>query len=240
MRDKDIVGLITVVAFILLFYPYSLVKFIGMAILLFFSPGFFLLKLLYHDMRLEELLLLSTGVSIAVSGAIALLLAAIGFLNPYLLLSIVAALAVLSYLLSGTISIEKPELHLPDGFTALMLAMMLILLGIWGAVEFNTHPYEEIDIAINSWPHNATVNDTLSFVIYVKNQNYGPADCEIRFSLNGESVRNYTVHLDSGDSREILFQAMSNRTGKNLASFDLYVNGEFYTNVHVYFDLRGS
>ncbi len=238
MRDKDLVALITIVGFILSFYPYAIVKFIGISILLFFSPGFFLLKIIYHDMNLEELILLSFGVSVGISGAIALLLAVFSILTPMYMFLAIALISILGYFLSSSLDIKKPSIGKPDKFTAVMLSLMLILLGIWVGVESQTTYYKEIDIAINHWPQNATTNSTLQFDIYVKNQNYGDANCSVHFSLNNHmyQFRNFT--LDSGEEKMLMFQAVSNKTGKNLASFDLYVNGDYYTNVHIYFVLH--
>ncbi len=240
MRDKDIVALLTLVGFILYFYPYPMVKFIGISILLFFSSGFFLLKMLYKDMKLEELILLSFGVSVAISGALALILAVFSLLTPFAMFIGIAAISIVGYFLSSSLEVEKPKIEKPDKFTAVMLALMLIVIGVWVGVESQSSYYKEIDIAINHWPKNATVNSTLGFEIYVKNQNYGNADCRVVFTLNKKQMEMRNFTLNTGDEKILMFQAKSNLTGKNLASFDLYVNGKFYTNVHVYFDLRNS
>jgi uncharacterized membrane protein len=238
MRDKDIVALITIIFLILYFYPFSIIKFISLSMLLFFSPGFFLLKLLYRDMKLEELILLSFGVSIAISGGIALLLAALGILSALGMLVSLSLIVVAGYFLSSSIDIKLKKFTKPDKFVVVMVSLMLILMGIWLYAEFSTKKYKEIDIGITSWPQNSTINDTLHFTIYLKNWNYGRANCTVIFHLNNKNIEKKSALLNDGDRTYLYFQATSNKTGMNLASFDLFVNGKYYTNVHVYFELK--
>ncbi|GEM_PF-3124559 len=238
MKDRDLVGLITIVALILLAYPYPLLRFIGAGVILFFSPGFFLTKLLYRDSSLEETLLLSPGISVVTTGGVALLLALFSLLNPFYLISIIGIFVIAGFVLSNTVDIKKPRISMPDKLTSVMIIAMLILIIAWGVAEYNAGYYREVDIAIVSWPHNATVNSTLTFGVYVANYNYGPANCEVRFSLNGHQVKSIPVHLNDGENTTITFNAVSNLSGKNIASFDLYVNGKYYTNVHIYFYLK--
>ena len=240
MRDKDIVALVTIISLILYFYPFSIIKFISLSVLLFFSPGFFLLKVLYRDMKIDELILLSFGVSIGISGTVALLLAVVGILSSFTMLISLSTIFIVGYVLSSSIEIPMKRFTKPDKFVVIMVSLMLILMGIWVYEEFSTQKYREIDIGITSWPKNSTINDTLQFTIYLKNWNYGEANCTVVFHLNNESVDNKTVTMECGDETFLLFYAKSNKTGKNLASFDLFVNGEYYTNVHVYFYLRSS
>ena len=240
MRDKDLVGLITLIFMILYFYPFTIIKFLSISVILFFSPGFFLLKTLYMDMKLDELLPLSFGVSIALSGGIALLFAALGLLSPLTMLICLSLVVIVGYLLSSSIDIKLKKFTKPDKFVVVMVSLMLILMGIWLYSEFSVTKYKEIDMGIVSWPQNSTVNDTMQFTIYLKNWNYGKANCSVVFSLNNESVGKKFAVLDNGDETFLYFQATSNKTGRNLASFNLFVNGKFYTNVHVYFNLRSS
>ncbi len=238
MRDKDLVAIITVVSMILYFYPFTILKFFTLSVLLFFSPGFFLLKILYKQMEWEELVLLSIGVSLAISGAIALLLAIFGVLSPLSMLISISSIIVLGYLLSSSMDIHLRKMTRPDRFVVVMITLMLIVAGAWLYMEFSTKRYREIDIGIISWPKNSTVNDTLSFGIYIKNWNYGNANCTVRFYLNHKLVDSKTAFLKNGDEVYIFFSAHSNLTGKNIASFNLYVNGHYFTNVHIYFYLR--
>ena len=240
MKDKDVVALITLIFMILYFYPFPIIKFISLSIILFFSPGFFLLKILYDDMKLEELILLSFGVSIALSGAIALFLAALGILSALGMLVLLSLVIIVGYFLSSSIEIKLKKFTKPDKFVTVMVSLMLILMGIWLYAEFSTSKYREIDIGIVSWPTNATINDTLQFTVYLKNWNYGKANCTVAFYLNNVAVEKKFVALNNGDKTFLYFLATSNKTGTNLASFNLFVNGKFYTNVHVYFNLRSS
>nr|AAZ32447.1 hypothetical protein [uncultured euryarchaeote Alv-FOS1] len=238
MKDKNIVALITVAALAMYFFvPSVIARFVALGVLLFFAPGFFLLKLLYRDMKLEELVLLSFGVSLGISGAVSVALAALGILHGKLVLGIVALISVAGYALSSSLTVNF-KLTRPDKFTVVMLAMMLTLIAVWGSYEYQTTPYRELDIGITAWPHNVTVNSTLNFTIYVANQNYGPANCTVVFYLNSHRLANETVRLTDGTHTLLKFTAHTNVTGKNLASFDLYANGKYYTNVHVYFDVK--
>ncbi|NPA75869.1 MAG: hypothetical protein GXO25_07325 [Euryarchaeota archaeon] len=238
MRDKDLVAVITVLSFVVyILVSNTIARFITLGVLLFFAPGFFLLKLLYRDMKLEELILLSFGVSVGISGAVALLLAALGMLYGIYVLGVVAGITILGYFLSASLDVHF-HFTRPDKFTVVMLAMMLTLIAVWGSYEYHTTPYRELDIGITAWPHNVTVNSTLNFTIYVANQNYGPANCTVVFYLNLHRLASKSVNLDNGMHTLLNFTAHTNKTGKNLASFDLYANGKKYTNVHVYFDVK--
>ncbi len=238
MRDKDIIIVITIAFFIIYFYPFQILKFISIGIILFFSPGFFILKSVYRDMKGEELILLSFPLSIAISGTIALIFSIFSILSPELMLISSAIIVVSGYFISSSTDFKIGKIRMPDKITTVLIALMLTTIGVWLAYEFNTSQYKEVDIGINSWPKNATLNSTLSFDVYVKNQNYGNANCLIVFSLNKKILDNKSLFLKNGEYRIITFNAMSNLTGKNLASFNLYINGKFYTNVHVYFDVH--
>ena len=238
MRDKDLIALITIFAFIIYFFPNYILKFIAIGVLLFFSPGFFVLKLIYRNMKIEELVILSFGMAIAISGTVALALAACGALRPEWMFLSVGIITILGYFLSSSIEISPVTFRRPDQFTVIMIAMMLTLIAIWGSYEYETSPYREVDIAINSWPSNATTNTTLNFKIMVVNQNYGPANCTVVFYLNGHYISDNSTYLSNGHTKIFNFQGTTNITGKNLATFNLYVNGKYYTNVHMFFEVK--
>ena len=238
MNDKNIVAILAIIALAVYFYPHPAAKFLAIAVLLFFVPGFFLLKTLYRDIKGEELVLLSFGVSLAISGAIALLLAALAILNPLNIFIGIGIISVVGYFFSAAVEIKPFKLSKPDKFAAVLISIMLVIIGIWVGIEMNTSYYKEVDIGILSWPHNATVNSTLHFKIYVKNQNYGNANIKIVFSLNNKTITSKNTVLNNGESTTLLFTAHNSTHIENLASFDMYVNGKYYTNVHVYFHLN--
>ncbi len=239
MRDKDVVAGLLLFSFLLyLIYPHPPLSFIFLAPLVFFVPGFFVLKLLYRDMGMEELVLLSFGVSLAFSGAVALLLSSMGVLYPAAFAGALLFISALGYFLSGSIELAPLHFSMPDRFTAVLLVIMLLMIAAWGYHEAGTNQYRELDIGITAWPQNATLNSTLNFTVYVANQNYGPANCTVVFYLNSHRLASKSVSLDSGMHTLLNFTAHTNKTGRNLASFDLYANGKKYTNVHVYFDVK--
>ncbi len=238
MKDKNCVAIVTLISMILYFYPFTILKFITLGILLFFSPGFFLLKMLYDDMPLEELIPLSIGVSFGLSGSIALLLAAIGMLSPLSILIVISFIIIFGYIFSSPIDIHMRKFAKPSKFAVVITSLMLIVASTWLYMEFSTKRYREIDIGLISWPENSTINDTLNFGIYLKNWNYGSVNCTVVFYLNNRSVDSKSAFLKNGDEAYLFFKARSNITGKNLALFKLYVNGRYLTNVHIYFYLR--
>jgi len=238
MNDKNIVAILAIIALALYFYPHPAAKFLAIGVLLFFVPGFFLLKTLYRNINGEELVLLSFGVSLAISGAIALLLAALAILNPLNMFIAIGIISVIGYFTSMAIDIKPFKLSGPDKFTAVLISIMLVIIGIWVGIEMNTSYYKEVDIGILSWPHNATANSTLNFTIYIKNQNYGNANIQVVFILNNKTLDSKTVKLDNGESTTLLFKAVNGTNGENLALFNMYVNGKYYTNVHVYFHTK--
>ncbi len=238
MNDKNAVAGFTAIAIVLYFIPNEILKFVGIAILLLFSPGFFVLKLIYRDMKGEELFLLSFGVSVGISGTIALILSLISVLSPANMFIAIGAVIIVGYALSSAMDIKPFKLTRPDKFSAVLISLMLVLITVWISVEANTHYYREVDIGILSWPDNATANSTLNFTVYIKNQNYGHANITLKFSLNKVMVNEKNLSLENGEKYIMNFTAFSEKHGENLASFDMYVNGKYYTNVHVYFYLH--
>ena len=238
MRDKDLVALLTLVFSLLYFIPITALKFVSVGFLLFFAPGFFTLKL-YRDISREETLLISPPLSLAISGTMALLLAALSILNKETMLLTLGAFIAAMYLLSHAETIHwKPQYRGLDKLAAMVLILSIILSGVWIYSGLNVEHYKEVDMAIESWPHNATLNSTLSFVIYVKNWDFQNGEFRIVFKLNNESIDEREFSLDNGGEDRMVFQANATQIGENLASFDLYVNGEFYSNVHVYFIVK--
>ena len=240
MKDKDIVALITIAFFILYFYPSDIMKFLSIAFILFFAPGFFILKSVYKDMDYEELILLSFPLSISIFGTLALIFSIFSILTPENVLISSAAVIIPGYFFSSSLNLKLRKIEMPDKLGVILIALMLGTMGVWLGVEFNTTQYKEMDIGIKAWPKNSTINSTISFDIYVKNQNYGYATCRIVFYLNRENVSEKIFTLKNGEYRVVTFNAKTNITGENLASFDLYVNKKYYTNVHVYFQVKGS
>ncbi len=240
MRDKDIVALLTVLAYALIILPITWIKFVGVAIIFLFSPGFFVVGCIYRDMNEEEKILLAFGVSLGISGAFALILAVFSMLSPLNILLVLGLISIIGYFISASSDLPKLEISVPDKFTALMLSLMLVSIGIWFSVELHTTQYREIDIAIENWPHNATVNSTLKFNISVKNQNYGNAQCKIVFLLNKNEIKEEKFSLNSGELKNLHFSAISNHSGKNFAKFILYVDAKYYTDVHLYFILKNE
>ncbi len=239
MRDKDLVAAIALLSFAGYYFSQApVLKFIFLSPLIFFIPGFFLLKILYRNMALEELILLSFGVAIGVSWALALAMAALNLLTPEFFIAGIFIISIVGYFFSETIEIEKPRFTKPDTFTAVMLVLMLVLIAAWGYHESQVTMYREMDLGIVEWPHNATLNDTLNFTIYVANQNYGEAHCKIVFYMNSHKVAERELNLTDGEHALLNFSAHTNVSGKNIASFNLYANGKYFTNVHVYFEVR--
>ena len=238
MRDKDLVALITLISFLLYFVPSTPVKFITLAFILFFSPGFFVLKM-YRDSSREELLLISPPVSLVLSGLIALFLAALSILRAEtMLISMALFIGIFYFLVRGEELELKVKFHGLEKLATVIIILSIVIGASWLYAGFSQKSYREADIAIQEWPHNATVNSTLRFVIYVKNWDFQNSRFSVIFKLNNESIEMKNFTLSKGDELTLTFLAKSDKLGKNLASFDLYINDEFYTNVHVYFILN--
>ncbi len=238
MRDKDLVALLTLLFFLLYFLPSTVLKFISVAFILFFSPGFFIVKI-YKNVAAEESLLLAAPVSLGITGLVAIFLAAFSMLSRESMLVVMAAIIVASYLLAKPTEIRRIPLHPPEKMISLLLALMLITMGAWLYAGYRTSQQRnfEVDMAIKDWPHNATLNSTLIFVIYIKNWNCKDGEFHILFSLNNRSIENKSLTVLQGESKDIIFYANAEKKGENLASFDLFIDGKFYTNVHIYFSV---
>jgi len=234
MKDKNIVGILTVLFFLLYFLPFTLTKFVAVAFILFFAPGFFLLRC-YKRISGEELLLLSIPLSFGISGIVALLLAALSLLTPQNMLILIGSIILIGFTFSTYEEIKLPKISKPDRLVSLIVTISLILMVIWIYYGITTPQYKEVDIGIVEWPKNATINDTLYFKIYVKNWDYDNATLSIVFKMNNETLETKTFSLSKEEEKSFYFVTIAQREGKNLASFDLFVNGEYYTNVHVYF-----
>ncbi len=237
MKDKYLVGILTLAFFLIYFIPNTIIKFIAVAFILFFSPGFFTLRI-YKNIKKEELLLIAPPLSLGISGAIALLLAAFSILNYETMLIFIGAYIAIAFLLSSSQDIGKFKWERPHKIVAIVLSLSLILLSIWIYADFTAPSYKEIDIAIESWPHNATLGENLSFDIYVKNWNYENVHLSLQFEMNNRTVEWKNFTLEKGESKHFIFEYNASQEGKNLASFNLYLNGIFYTNVHIYFDVK--
>ncbi len=235
MRDKDLVALLTLAFFLLYFIPSTVMKFISIGFLLFFSTGFFTLKF-YRDMEGEELLLLSPPLGLAISGSIALALAALSILTKETMLISIGMYLVITYVLSKG---EEFKLNLNprglDRLVTIILVLSLVVGASWIYAGLSVEKYKEVDIAIEEWPHNVTLNSTLEFHIYIKNWDYDNASFRVVFKLNNETKEIREFSLAKGGEMHMYFYTNTSTVGTNLASFDLYVNGNFYTNVHVYF-----
>ena len=234
MRDKTIVGLLTIIFFALYFLPFVAVKFISIAFILFFAPGFFILRI-YKKVSEEELILLSIPLSLGVSGFIALVLAALSILNPQNMLISIAAAITVAFIFSSSSEIKGVKIEKPEKLVTVIVVLSLILMGVWLYYGISTPKYKEVDIGILEWPENATLNDTLFFKIYVKNWDYDNASIEVVFKMNNQTMGSKSFYLLRGEDRSFYFTAVAYKEGNNLASFDLFVNGKYYTNVHVYF-----
>ncbi len=237
MKDKNIVALLTILFFALYFVPMPVVRMVSVGFILLFALGFFTLRI-YKKINGEELLLMAPAVSIGISGLFAILLAYFSILKASTMLIVVGTYLVIAYLLSSGEEIKKVELKRPSRLVAILLILSLIIMGIWGYIELNATPRHELDIAIESWPHNATIGENVSFEIYVKNWNYGDAHLKLVFRLNNITQEVREFNLSGGMAKRFIFYSNHTVLGRNLASFDLYVNGEFYTNVHVYFVVK--
>ncbi len=237
MKDKNLVALLTVLFFLTYFLPWWIIKLISLGFILFFAPGFFTIRI-YKDLDPEELVLISPPLSLGISGLIAVVLAALSILTPYTMLITVGAYLCIAYALSSGGEIKRIKWEKPSKFVSAVIILSIILISVWGYAEFTASPRHEVDISIESWPHNATVGKNVSFELMVKNWNYGDSDLKIIFKLNNIKIGTIHFHLSNGQEKEIKFETSSTVAGKNLASFDLYVNGHLYTNVHVYFMVK--
>ncbi len=236
-NERELVAFVTVIFFVLYFLPFTVFKFFSVAVILFFSPGYFLVRM-YRDASREERYLLAPVVSLGISGLVAVALSALSLLSRESMLLIMCAVTAVSYLLSvifspvsSTGSAEKQA----QRFAAVLMVLMLLTTGAWAYLEFSTHPEPEVDMAIQQWPVNASMNSTLTFAIYVKNWNHPGKSFRVVYSLNNHTVEERTFTLAPGDSKVLYFHSKPPHPGKNLASFDLYIDGNYYTNVHVYF-----
>jgi len=234
MKDKNLVGILTIIFLILYLLPIVLIKFISIGFILFFAPGFFLLRI-YKKISGEELIILSIPLSLGISGIIALGLAALSILTPQNMLLLTIGVIIVGYIFSSAEDLKLPRMAKPEKLISLIIALSLILMSIWIYQGINIPSYKEVDIGILEWPENATVNDTLYFKIYVKNWDYENATINVVFSMNNKTLENRTFILARGESKSFYFTTFAEREGKNLASFDLYVNSKYYTNVHIYF-----
>jgi len=239
MKDKNIVGLLTIGFFLVYFLPFTLAKFISVGFLLFFAPGFFLLRF-YKKISREELVLLSIPLSFGISGVVALVLAALSILTPANMLVLISTIILVGYVLCSYEEIKIPSIGKPDKLVSVIIVLSMVLMLIWIYYGVTTPQYKEVDIGIVEWPKNVTVNDTLYFKIYVKNWDYDNAKIEVVFRMNNESVGTKTFSLLKEEERSFYFVTTAKIPGKNLASFDLFVNGKYYTNVHIYFYVNSA
>ncbi len=239
MKDKNIVALLTIIFLLLYFTPFTILKFISLGFILFFSPGFFILRI-YKKISGEELVLLSIPLSLGITGIIALILATLSILTPQNMLLLIIAVILAGYMLSSYDEFRVPKASKPDKLVSLIVVLSIILMLIWVYNGVNVPQYKEVDIGILEWPENATLNDTLYFKIYVKNWDYENATIDVVFTLNNKSMGNKAFSLNRGEDKSFYFTAIAKKEGKNLASFDLYVNGDYYTNVHIYFYVNPS
>jgi len=239
MKDKYLVGILTLVFFLIYFIPNTIVKFVAVAFILFFAPGFFTLRI-YRDINREELILIAPPLSLGISGAIALLLATFSILNYKTMLIFMSAYILIAFLLSFGEDIGKFKFEKPQKIAAVVLSLSLILLSIWVYADLTAHGYKEIDIGIESWPHNPTLGDNLSFEIYVKNWDYDNAHLSLQFEMNNRTMEWKNFTLEKGDAKYFIFEFNASTPGRNLASFNLYLNGDFYTNVHIYFEVKSK
>ncbi len=239
MKDKYLVGILTFAFFLIYFIPNTILKFISVAFILFFAPGFFTLRI-YKKINKEELLLISPPLSLGISGAIALLLAAFSILNYKTMLIFIGTYIAISFLLSSSEDIGKIKLEKPHKIAVIVISLSLILLSILIYADLTAPGYKEIDIAIESWPHNATLGENLSFDIYVKNWDYDNAHLSLQFEMNNRTVEWKNFTLEKGESKHFIFERNASQEGINLASFNLYLNGNFYTNVHIYFNVKAK
>ena len=237
MRDKDIVALLTLASLILYFLSPPIIKFMLIAFILLFSPGYFAIKS-YREVSEEEALIFSVPLSIGISGIIAVLLSSLSLLSSRTMLLSVGIIILILYIFSKPLKIEKIKIRMPDRIISVLIILMLVTALGWIYAEQSINPMKEVDIAIEEWPHNATLNSTLEFLIYVKNWNYEAHTFKIIFSLNNVTMEEKTFSLEKGKSIYLHFEAYATHSGINLASFDLYVNGDYYTNVHVYFEVK--
>lgn len=235
MKTKNIFAILTIISFFLYFLPFKPVKFFSTLFILLFSPGYFVLNI-YKDVKKEEYFLVPV-ISLGISGIVAIILSSLSILSSKNMLITLGVIILIAYILSkpgkvDTIS-EKKEMK---AITVLVI-LMLITAGVWLIKEFSTNPKKEVDIAIQKWPLNASTNTTLLFVIYVKNWYYPGENFTVVFSLNNRIMENRSFSLPPGESKYLYFNAITHSVGKNLASFDLYIDGKYYTNVHIYFEV---
>lgn len=239
MRDKTLVALITLIFLLIYLIPNQMVKLISIAFVLFFAPGYFTVKI-YRQTSVEEEILLAVPISMAISGFLAVLLAALSILKPLNLLVSIGLFIAISYFLANSREMKKIKIlnGLPDKFAGVVIALLLIGVSASLYIDFSVPQSYEASIEIDSWPHNATLNSTSVFVLYVKNYDYPTSNFTVSFSLNGKFIENRSFKLSPGKEMPLVLQTKITKSGKNLASFDLYINGKYYTNVHVYFYVK--
>ncbi len=234
MEDKYLVGILTLIFLLIYFIPHPIAKFLAISFLLFFAPGFFTLRI-YREIEKEEILLIAPPLSIGISGIIALFLVYLSILNPKNILIFLGAYIFITFILCASEDIKKIKISRPQRIIAAIVALSLILISIWGYGEITAPNYKELDIAIENWPQNVTMGENLSFEIYVKNWDYENAHLSVEFRMNKKTIQWQNFTLGKGEEKHLLFQSNATIAGRNLASFNLYLNGNYYTNVHVYF-----
>jgi len=236
MKTKNIFAILTIIFFTLYFLPYVPVKFFSTLFILLFSPGYFVLKI-YKDVKKEEYFLVPV-ISLGISGLVAVILSYLSILSSKNMLITMGAIILIAYIFSNSDKAEEmsSEKKVMKAITVLII-LMLLTAGAWLFREFSTNPKKEVDIAIQKWPLNASTNTTLLFMIYVKNWNYPGENFTVVFSLNNQTVENRSFSLHPGELKYLYFNAIAHSAGKNLASFDLYIDGKYYTNVHIYFEV---
>ncbi len=236
MKDKDVVAAITVLMGALYFVPNIYVRFVSVMYILFFPAGYFIVKI-YKDAESVEGIILGAVVSIGISGAISLALAYIGILSPLSMMMVLGAVIVLGYIFahSRDLGALKISFAKPSKIETVFIVSMLVLISVWAYMDYSSSYGKEVDIGIVSWPTNATIDTNTSFVIYVKNWNFNTANFEVIFYLNNRSISSQKFVLENGGYKYIVFNTTLTDLGWNLASFDLYINGKYYTNVHIYF-----
>ncbi len=239
MRDKNLVALITIIFLLIYLIPNQMVKLISIAFILFFAPGYFTVKI-YRETSPEEEILLAVPISMAISGFFAVILSALSILEPLNLMVLVNSFIAISYFFANSKEMKKikiPE-KLPDKFAGVVIVLLLTGLSMAIYVDFSVPKVYEASIEIDSWPQNATLNSTGIFVLYVKNYNYPTSNFTVRFSLNSKYIEKRSFTLAPGKEIPVVFQSKITKSGKNLASFDLYINDNYYTNVHIYFYVK--
>ncbi len=236
MKDKDVVAAITVIMGALYFVPNIYVRFVSVMYILFFPAGYFIVKI-YGDTEPVEEVILGAVMSIGISGAIALAFAYIGILSPLSMMVVLGAVIVLGYIFAHSRDLRALKISFakPSKIETVFIVSMLVLIAVWAYMDYSSSYEKEADIGIVSWPTNATIDTNASFVVYVKNWNFNTVNFEVRFYLNNRSISSQKFVLADGEHKYIVFNTTLTESGWNLASFDLYINGKYYTNVHIYF-----